>query len=195
MRRLFLFVAVFSLFSTTMLDAQVKGKASFYSDWFHGRMTANGEYYNKNAMTCAHLTLPFGTKLKVRNLRNNKVVYVVVNDRGPYIKGRMIDLSRAAAKKIGMIKRGVASVEITKVREIPERVVIDNVKTIVIETPKTIHLPLNKVEFEIDKIPFKIDNTLVVQEHKIDLNRDREIDGKLLLAYFGKKVKRIKSYS
>jgi rare lipoprotein A len=88
------------------------GKASYYANKFHGRLTANGERYNKNEFTCAHRTLPFGTWIKVTNLKNNKTVMVRVNDRGPYAKDRLIDLSRAAAESVDMVKYGIVSVSI-----------------------------------------------------------------------------------
>lgn len=86
--------------------------ASYYGGKFHGRLTANGEIYNKNAMTAAHRTLPFGTFLKVTNTRNGRSVVVRVNDRGPYISGRSIDLSEGAARAIGMISSGVGKVKL-----------------------------------------------------------------------------------
>lgn len=86
--------------------------ASYYGGKFHGRLTANGEVYNKNAMTAAHRTLPFGTFLKVTNTRNGRSVVVRINDRGPYISGRSIDLSEGAARAIGMISSGVGKVKL-----------------------------------------------------------------------------------
>ncbi len=86
--------------------------ASYYADYFHGRTTANGETFNQYAMTCAHKTLPFNTLLRVKNPKNGKTVEVRVNDRGPYPPGRDIDLSYGAAKKIGLIRPGVAEVEV-----------------------------------------------------------------------------------
>ncbi len=86
-------------------------RASYYAHYFQGRTTANGEKFDMYKMTCAHKTLPFNTILRVRNLRNNKVVYVRVNDRGPYVKGRSIDLSYQAAKELGYIKYGVTRIE------------------------------------------------------------------------------------
>lgn len=76
------------------------GVASWYGGYFHGRLTANGERYNMNELTAAHRTLPFGTQVRVTNLRNNKSVTVRINDRGPYSKGRVIDLSRKANQMI-----------------------------------------------------------------------------------------------
>lgn len=91
------------------------GMASFYGKRFAGRLTANGERFDPGKMTAAHKTLRFGTKLRVTNLANGRHVTVRVNDRGPYAKGRIIDLSRAAAGKIGMIHRGVARVRLERV--------------------------------------------------------------------------------
>ena len=86
------------------------GKASWYGPGFHGRATANGEIFDENALTAAHRELPFGTKVLITNLNNGKSVLVTINDRGPYIKGRHIDLSRAAAREVGMIDAGVTDV-------------------------------------------------------------------------------------
>ncbi|HMZ46347.1 MAG TPA: septal ring lytic transglycosylase RlpA family protein [Chitinophagaceae bacterium] len=88
------------------------GKASFYSDKYKGKKTANGETYKPNEFTAAHKKLPFGTKVKVTNLNNNKTVTVRINDRGPFVAGRIIDLSRVAASEIGMINNGVVKVKI-----------------------------------------------------------------------------------
>ena len=101
----------------------IKGNASYYADKFHGLRTASGEIYNKDSMTCAHLKYPFGTILKVRNPLNDRTVYVRVTDRGPYHKHRIIDLSRAAARELGIIQAGFSMVEITPFfpSEIPYR--------------------------------------------------------------------------
>lgn len=88
------------------------GKASYYADKFKGRKTANGEIFRQWKKTAAHRTLPFGTVVTVKNLSNGQKVKVRINDRGPFVKGRMIDLSKKAAKKIGMVDAGVADVEI-----------------------------------------------------------------------------------
>lgn len=106
-------------FAMTALFAQaenevMRGKASYYGSKFHGRLTASGEVFDQNEMTCAHRTLPFGTMLKVKNLTNGKEVIVEVNDRGPFCEGRIVDLSRAAAEKIGMINKGVVKVEVVE---------------------------------------------------------------------------------
>ena len=86
------------------------GEASWYGEPYHGRPTANGEKYNMNKLTAAHQTLPFDTKVRVTNLRNGRRVTVRINDRSPLIGGRIIDLSRKAAKKLNMIEDGVTPV-------------------------------------------------------------------------------------
>jgi rare lipoprotein A len=91
------------------------GEASWYGPGFHGRKTANGERFDTHELTAAHKTLPFGTLLKVTNLENNLFTIVRVNDRGPYIRGRIIDLSKAAKEEIGM--GGTALVKIEQVTE------------------------------------------------------------------------------
>lgn len=88
------------------------GEASWYGPGFHGRQTANGERYNQNSLTAAHRTLPFDTVVRVRNMNNDKHVDVRINDRGPYARGRIIDLSRKAAERIDMIDGGVAPVQL-----------------------------------------------------------------------------------
>lgn len=95
-------------------SSQQKGKASFYAKKFTGRRTASGERLHSDSMTCAHRTYPFGTLLKVTNPANKKSVIVRVNDRGPFVKGRIIDLSRRAARELGIISAGVATVRVEK---------------------------------------------------------------------------------
>jgi|GEM_PF-1544412 len=91
------------------------GQASWYGGKFHGRKTASGELFNRNGLTAAHRTLPFGTQLCVRNKRNGKTVAVRVNDRGPVSKKRLIDLSEGAAKRLDMVRAGVVPVELWRV--------------------------------------------------------------------------------
>lgn len=88
------------------------GIASWYGPGFHGSRTASGEIYNMYKLTAAHKTLPLGTYVKVINLENGKSVVVKINDRGPFVPGRIIDLSYAAAKRIGMLRKGTAKVKI-----------------------------------------------------------------------------------
>ena len=92
------------------------GIASYYARKFHHRTTASGEPLNNNAMTAAHRSLPFGTEVIVRNLSNGKSVTVRINDRGPFVKGRVIDLTRAAFAKIASLNQGLAKVEIQVVK-------------------------------------------------------------------------------
>lgn len=90
----------------------VTGIASWYGQDFHGNRTANGEVYDMNGLTAAHRVLPMGTRVKVTNLLNNKSVLVRINDRGPAIRGRLIDVSKAAARSIGMVGLGLAPVRL-----------------------------------------------------------------------------------
>ncbi|MBO6212325.1 rare lipoprotein A [Algoriella xinjiangensis] len=87
------------------------GVVSWYGGKFHGRKTASGEKYDKHELTAAHKSLPFGTKVKVTNIRNGKSVVVEINDRGPYAKSRVLDLSQAAFSEIGHTNTGVMQVE------------------------------------------------------------------------------------
>ncbi len=96
----------------SVANSQLEGVASYYAEEFDGRKTANGETYDMNALTAAHRTLPFNSKVRVTNRENGKSVLVRINDRGPFKGDRVIDLSLAAAKAIGMIHHGTASVTI-----------------------------------------------------------------------------------
>lgn len=107
------FLTALFFFVITCSFAQVQtGKASFYADKFEGSMTSSGEKYRHNKLTGAHKSLPFGTKVKITNIANNETVEVVINDRGPYVDDRIIDLSRAAAEKLGFINQGLADVKL-----------------------------------------------------------------------------------
>jgi rare lipoprotein A len=90
----------------------LEGIASYYADDFHGKQTSNGEVFDMNALTAAHRTFPFGTKVRVTNLENNKIVVVRINDRGPFKEGRMMDLSMGAAKELDLIRTGTARVRL-----------------------------------------------------------------------------------
>lgn len=94
------------------LETRAKGMASWYGKRFHQRRTASGEHFDMNAMTAAHRTLPFGTKVEVTNLKTGKSVVVRINDRGPFSRHRVIDVSYGAAKSIGLVTAGVAPVEL-----------------------------------------------------------------------------------
>jgi len=94
-------------------DAEAEvGKASFYAHRFHGRSTASGETYDETKLTAAHRTLPFGTRVRVTNLENGRTVSLRINDRGPHRKGRVIDVSYVAAKRLGFVRDGVARVRV-----------------------------------------------------------------------------------
>lgn len=109
-----IFVLTVPVFSLTVYKESVT--ASFYAEDFHGKRTSNGEKFNMNDLTCAHKALPFDTILKVTNLANGKTVQVRVNDRGPFVVGREIDLSKAAAKQLNMIGSGTTKVKLEIVK-------------------------------------------------------------------------------
>jgi rare lipoprotein A len=88
------------------------GVASYYADKYHGKQTASGEVFDMHALTAAHPTYKFGTRVKVTHLANNRSVTVRINDRGPFVKGRVIDLSLAAAEELQMVKTGIAQVKL-----------------------------------------------------------------------------------
>lgn len=102
----------------TAIEAQNQtGKASYYSKTLSNKRTASGERLTANDFTCAHRTLPFGTKVSVTNLDNGREVIVRVNDRGPFVRGRVVDVSYAAAKELGMLKNGTCNVKVAVVDE------------------------------------------------------------------------------
>lgn len=90
-----------------------QGQASFYADRYHGRRTANGEVHDRAALTAAHRSLPFGSRVRVIRLDNGRETMVRINDRGPFVRGRVIDLSRRAAEELDMIRAGVVDVRLT----------------------------------------------------------------------------------
>ena len=115
-----LLFVIFSLAACFILSVQangqrkIRGKASYYSKRLHGARTSDGGRYHNDSLTCAHKSYPFGTMLYVKNPRNGRVIKVKVTDRGPHGRGRLIDLSYGAAKKLGILSHGVAMVEISK---------------------------------------------------------------------------------
>ena len=117
MRRLILKTAlVIGIVGAAVVAADAKsmtGKASYYRS---GKVTANGERFIPSGMTAAHRSLPFGTKVRVTNLANGRKVVVRINDRGPFIRGRIIDLAYGAARRIGLTTRGVARVQVDVLR-------------------------------------------------------------------------------
>ena len=116
MYRLFTIIIIAVLTSLQGL-AQQRGKATYYSKRATGARTSSGIRLHHDSLTCAHRTYPFGTKLLVKNLSNGKEVIVTVTDRGPYGRGKIIDLTYEAARRIGMLSAGVATVEVTKYNE------------------------------------------------------------------------------
>ncbi len=94
------------------VNDRMRGRASYYHDAFDGRLTASGEPFRQDQLTAAHRWLPFGTLVRVTNLQNKRSVVVRITDRGPFVEGRILDLSRAAAEQLGMLDTGVADVEL-----------------------------------------------------------------------------------
>lgn len=128
MKTKYVLLSIILIFTYTLTIAQTKynkiGIASFYADKFEGRKTANGEIYYHVKKTAAHRTLPFGTVVKVTNLENNKYVVVRINDRGPFIDNRIIDLSKSAATDLGFVNKGLAKVRvevIANTNDLPDR--------------------------------------------------------------------------
>ncbi|MCQ2589779.1 MAG: septal ring lytic transglycosylase RlpA family protein [Treponema sp.] len=111
---IFLIALCSNVFALSVYKQKVT--ASYYAEQFHGKRTSNGEYFNMYSLTCAHKSLPFDTVIRVTNLSNGKQVDVRVNDRGPFVVGREIDLSKAAAVKLDMIKSGTAKVRLEIVK-------------------------------------------------------------------------------
>lgn len=112
-RLLFLFILINSPSFPQFLGDRSYGIASFYAGKFTGKSTANGEKFTHKYFTAAHKTYPFNSLVEVTNLKNNKKVIVRINDRGPFVRGRIIDLNKAAAKEIGLMGRGTVPVKIT----------------------------------------------------------------------------------
>ena len=110
------FASLISKLKNTVAEAvksdPLRGKASYYADRYQGRMTSNGEAFDHDNMTAAHRELPFGTRVKVTNLENRRSVIVRINDRGPFKPGRVIDLTKTAAARLGMIEAGIAEVQL-----------------------------------------------------------------------------------
>ncbi len=116
-----------------------EGNASYYADSFEGRLTASGERYNHLKATCAHVSIPFGALVKITNLENNQTAIARVNDRGPFVPGRIIDVSMAVAKRLGMIEKGIARVQIE---------VVDNMGNIPQDNPEVSKLKSKPQEQE-----------------------------------------------
>lgn len=116
-----LIVLLVLISSFLFADTEMLGFASWYGGKFHGRLTSSGEVFDTNDMTAAHRTLPFGTVVKVTNQDNGKSTLVKINDRGPFVEGRIIDLSRAAAEQLDMVGPGVAHVSLDIVNFVADR--------------------------------------------------------------------------
>ncbi len=121
----FLLVSIFLLCSCAKVAVQPPnqltgkaefGKASYYAMKYQSRKTASGERLNQYSFTASHRTLPFGTRVKVTNVKNNKSIKVTINDRGPFVKGRVIDLTRSAFSSIGNLKSGLINVKVEVIR-------------------------------------------------------------------------------
>ncbi len=112
MKKLLLVTLLVSGMLTTVSAQVTVGLASYYHNKWHGRCTTSGERYNKDSLTCAHKTYPFGTRLKVTCIKTGKTVIVRVNDRGPHRKTRIIDVSYSAARQLGMIHLGITKVRV-----------------------------------------------------------------------------------
>lgn len=115
-----LFTLLFLCSTISLLLAQEKGSATYYSPKLQGRHTTDGSRYHPDSLTCAHKTYPLGTYLLVRNPKNNEQVIVKVTDRGPFTKKLMIDLSYSAAQTLDIIRQGIATVEVSKLNFIPQ---------------------------------------------------------------------------
>ncbi|WP_051428587.1 septal ring lytic transglycosylase RlpA family protein [Borrelia coriaceae] len=115
---------LFLFFAVTQLNSATVGLASWYGEAFHGKLTANGEKFDMTALTAAHKELPFNTVVRVTNLLNNRTVVVRINDRGPFRKDRIIDLSKFAAEKLDFLGIGVAPVKIEVLEGLDEKNVI-----------------------------------------------------------------------
>lgn len=114
------FFIIVHLIFISALFAETSGYASWYGGKFQGRLTANGEIFDTNKFTAAHKTLPFGTMVKVTNISNGKSTVVRINDRGPFVEGRIIDLSHAAAEELNMLTAGVAPVKLEVLKISPK---------------------------------------------------------------------------
>ncbi|MDH5366278.1 MAG: septal ring lytic transglycosylase RlpA family protein [Cyclobacteriaceae bacterium] len=112
MRIKFLFIGLLSVIIINVHAQTQTGKASYYADKFEGRTTANGEKYKHSKLSAAHRFLPFGTVVKVTNLKNGKSVELRINDRGPFVDGRIIDISKSAAERLDFIHDGIADVKV-----------------------------------------------------------------------------------
>ncbi|MCX8491272.1 MAG: septal ring lytic transglycosylase RlpA family protein [Cyclobacteriaceae bacterium] len=145
MKKLFSILLYFTV-ASAMAQVQT-GKASFYADKFEGSPTASGEKYRASKLTAAHKTLPFGTKVRVTNLANNESVVVTINDRGPFVEGRIIDVSKSAAERLSFFNQGTAEVKLeivdaTDGKQDTQPVAVDHV---VVEDKETYQFDIKRV--------------------------------------------------
>lgn len=139
------FILLISCLLAISAGAQEAGFASYYNDYFTGKMTASGEKYDPNKLTAAHKSLPIGTMIKVTNLDNDKSVIVRVNDRGPYVKGRILDLSKSAASQLGILLSGFGRVSYT----IIESSIVQVKDTFALDQPDDRFYAVNQVDTSI----------------------------------------------
>ena len=164
MKKIFLLLPVLLLIGFS-LNAQSEefGVASYYADAFDGRKTASEEVYDKNKMTAAHKELPFGTMIRVTRLDNNRSVVVRVNDRGPFISGRIVELSKSAAQKVGLIRDGIAEVkvEVVKKRDVQDEM---TAKSAAAPKPKLTEVPTSFENKEAKPVVVVPESVKVVRE-------------------------------
>ncbi len=149
------------------LGAEIFGMASYYGSKFYGNKTASGEVLDKDELTCAHPTLPFGTMLEVTNLSNNKWCVVRVNDRGPYAHGRLIDVTHKSAKHLGMFGSGVIKVKVT---------IVGDHNIVYIGRPESVienSMELIKEDEEETQIPMKQGNNVIKTKHSKNITKKR----------------------
>jgi len=133
-------LVLFLVVSLNIGAAPKLGKATYYSHKLEGRHTSDGGHYRRDSLTCAHLTYPFGTILKVRNPKNDKEVIVKVTDRGPHSRKLMIDLSYRAAVELDIVRAGIAQVEITRLDSMP----INNMQDLILMNNDLVKLEIKK---------------------------------------------------
>ena len=151
------------------LGTEIFGAASYYNVSFYGNKTANGEVLDKDELTCAHPTLPFGTMLEVTNLANNKWCVVRVNDRGPYAHGRIIDLTHRAARQLAMFSSGIVQVKITIVGD--HNIVYIGRPEAVIENSMEL---VKEDDTKEPQIPLKQTNNVINTKHSKNITKKRK---------------------
>lgn len=149
-----------------------QGTASWYGNPYHGRRAANGSIYNMYKMTAAHRFLPFGTKVNVENVNTKQSVVLTITDRGPFAKGRVLDVSKAAAIQLGMIKSGTAPVKITVIpKDKPAEKVTEDLELAKVETPASPEV--TPVTEEV-KVTQEVEPTLTPEQEKEQLLKEMD---------------------